>query len=94
MSKKDYYILSIDKRKKGAKTSPLDSYFKNTDDTFIVMIQSRKELSDLYSLLGDSYSVEQIQKSPAPIKTFEQFRKELIDGEDNKPRGLEFGEEE
>jgi len=67
--------------------------FGGGTDSFYVIVTTRKELSELYSLIdNDNYTVQQIQKTQHPIKTFKEFRKELTEGEDNKPNGLNFGD--
>ena len=91
MSKKDYYIVALNKSNGDDKLSGLNAMFGNGLDSFYVIVTTRKELSELYSLIdNDNYTVQQIQKTQNPIKTFTEFRKELIDGEDNKPKGLNF----
>lgn len=87
----EYYVIAI--AKVDEKMKGLQAIFGGVEK-FYVIIKDRKELSELYSLMPvDKYKVEGIT-ALNETKSFEQFKKELTTGEDNKPKGLNFGDTE
>ena len=83
-------IERIDKEVKETMTS----IFGAMSEKFYVVISNRKMLSELYRLMSvDSYRVDSIT-ALNDTKSFEEFKKELLKGSDNKPKGLNFGDNE
>lgn len=86
MSKSEYYILTVAKFNKSSKYA---QFFEQ--NKFFVVVPNRKALSELYALMPlDTYRVEAVT-TLNETKSFEEFKKELTQSEDNKPKGLDFG---
>ena len=86
----EYYIIAVTKLPKTKDKKSIVNVLFGSGEKFYVIIKSRKELSEIYSLMPvDTYKVETIT-TLNDTKSFEDFKKELTKNERNKPKGLEF----